>query len=302
MNTIKHLLILLLLPMACLGIEQRGHVLINEEDTTRLYADEQSKKDPYEIAKKNFEKDPDNVENIVWFGRRTAYLGQYEEAIKIYTDGIKKFPKEPQFYRHRGHRYISLRKFDEAIRDLEKAGELIQGTENEIEQDGMPNAQNIPVSTLHGNIWYHLGLAYYLKHDYENAFLAYLKCRESGSLDDNIVSSTHWLYMIQRRLGDEELSMKMLEPIHENANIIENVNYYDLCRFYKGLIPMDSLLTSGEASPSSEATKYGLANWYFCNGDKDRAQALLAEMVSGKPSSSFGYLAAESDLKKYFKQ
>ena len=62
-------------------------------------------------------------------------------------------------YRHRGHRYVSIREFDRAIADLEYAATLIEGTEDEIEPDGMPNAMNIPVSSLHSNIWYHLGLA-----------------------------------------------------------------------------------------------------------------------------------------------
>ncbi len=62
-----------------------------------------------------------------------------------------------------------IREFDRAIQDFEKAATLIEGTEDKIEPDGLPNAQNIPVSTLHTNIWYHLGLAYYLQHDLENA-------------------------------------------------------------------------------------------------------------------------------------
>jgi len=254
----------------------------------------------YEKAKENFDKDPTNADNIIWYGRRTAYLGRYEDAIKIYSEGIKQLPEEPRLYRHRGHRYISLRKFDEAINDLELAGQLIEGTENEIEPDGMPNAMNIPVSTLHGNIWYHLGLAYYLKHDYENAYEAYIKCRESGSKPDNIVSSTHWLYMIQRRLGNEALAEQMLAPIEAGAAIIENTDYYNLCKFYKGLIPMDSLIITGEDSPSSDALKYGLANWYFYNNEKDNSRIAFEAIVDGKSWSSFGYIAAESDLIKYY--
>ena len=253
----------------------------------------------YEVAKNEFEKDTSNIENIIWYGRRTAYLGNYDAAIEIYSSGVYQYPNEPRLYRHRGHRYISLRKFDEAIEDLTNAGRLIEGTENEIEADGMPNAMNIPVSTLHGNIWYHLGLAYYLKHDYEKAFEAYIKCRESGNLPDNIVSSTHWLYMIQKRLGNNALAEQMLEPIEEGASIIENTDYYELCKFYKGLIPIDSLNISEEDSPSSDALKYGVANWYFYNGDKGTARIGFEEIVDGKSWNSFGYIAAESDLIEY---
>ncbi len=256
----------------------------------------------YEEAKQEYEANPDDVDKIIWYGRRTAYLGRYQEAIDIYTGGIKKYPDEPRLYRHRGHRYISLRQYDKAVEDLTKASELIAGTVNEIEPDGIPNARNIPVSTLHGNIWYHLGLAYYLQHNYPRAFDAYWQCRESGDLDDNIVSSTHWLYMIQRRLGDEEKAGQMLEPVHNNMEIIENFDYYNLCRFYKGLIPLDSLQPGTEDNPGSDALKYGIANWYLYNGDTTRARAALADILTGKSWSSFGYIAAESDMLQYFSQ
>lgn len=254
----------------------------------------------YEKAKKNHEVRPDDVNAIIWHGRRTAYLGRYDDAIAIYTKGINQFPDEPKLYRHRGHRYISIRKFDKAISDFEKAAELIQGRKNEIEPDGMPNAQNIPVSTLHGNIWYHLGLAYYLKHDYKKAYDAYLKCRASGELPDNIVSSTHWLYMIQRRLGNTELATKILEPITSEMNVIENQSYHDLCKLYKGITPIGSLLQTDTGSPSNDAIRYGLANWYFYNNEKEKAKEIMQDLVESSSWSSFGYIAAESDLLKYF--
>ena len=255
----------------------------------------------YESAKKDYKQDANNPDNLIWHGRRTAYLGKYEDAIKIYSEGIKKFPSDARFYRHRGHRFISIREFDKAIVDLEKASELIAGTKNEIEPDGMPNAQNIPVSTLHGNIWYHLGLAYYLKHDYQKAFDAYTKCRESGELPDTIVSSTHWLYMIQRRLDNKELADKMLDPISAKMNVIENQSYHELCKLYKELIPVDSLIQTGTGSPSNDAVSYGLANWYFYNGDKEKAKKAMETLIESKAFTSFGYIAAESDLMYYFR-
>ncbi|MFC3417523.1 tetratricopeptide repeat protein [Algoriphagus hitonicola] len=254
----------------------------------------------YEEAKSTYEANPEDLEGLIWFGRRSAYIGKYDEAIDIYSKGIEKFPNEPKLYRHRGHRYISLREYDKAIADLEKAAELIQGTENEIEPDGMPNAMNIPVSSLHGNIYYHLGLAYYLIHDYEKAYDTYLNCRESGSHYDNIVSSTHWLYMIQQRLGNPEKADSLLAAIHADSTVIENQSYADLCELYKGWIPVDSLMEEGPGSPSNDAVRYGIANWYLYHGDTLKATQMMKELVDEKAFTSFGYLAAESDLIYYF--
>jgi hypothetical protein len=162
----------------------------------------------------------------------------------------------------------------------------------------MPNAMNIPVSTLHGNIWYHLGLAYYLKHDYGKAYEAYLKCRETGANPDNLVSSTHWLYMIQRRLGNKELADSLLTPIHKDLEVIENTNYYDLCKYYKRLITEDALTQAEGSSAASDAISYGLANWLLYEGKQEKGLEMLMDIIKGQSWTSFGYIAAESDLMK----
>ena len=254
----------------------------------------------YQEAKLAHEANPDDIDALIWYGRRTAYLGRYQQALEIYTEGIKKYPNEARLYRHRGHRYISIREYDKAIADFEKAATLIQGTEDQIEPDGMPNAQNIPLSSLHSNIWYHLGLAYYLTHQEDKAYAAFVRCRESGSNYDNIVSSTHWLYMIQRRLGNPSRADSLLAPIQAEGVVIENQSYARLCGLYKGFIPAETLAATGPGNPSNDAERYGLANWYLYQGDTVRARQLMESLVEEAAFSSFGYLAAESDLIHYF--
>ncbi|WP_106792800.1 hypothetical protein [Aquimarina sp. Aq78] len=309
MHTHKLILISSLILVLCFSCKkQKTTDVIKEEEKSSV--ERVDKKDAitslsqkmsnqYEKAKQDFLADSDNIDNIIWYGRRTAYLGKYKEAIEIYSNGIKKHPNEARLYRHRGHRYVSIREFDKAIHDLEFATTLIEGKENNIEPDGLPNAMNIPVSSLHGNIWYHLGLAYYLKNDMKKAHQAYLNCRNLRSNDDNTVSSTNWLYMIQRRMGNEDLARELLDSITNNMTIIENTSYYNLCRFYKGKITIDSLQI-GKDAPQDDATRYGIANWFFYNGNKEKARVILQEILEGKSRSSFGYIAAESDFSRYF--
>ena len=71
-------------------------------------------------AEKKYKADSINDEQIIWYGRRLAYLGNYKEAIAIYTKGITLHPDNPRFYRHRAHRYITLRCFDNAIAILKR--------------------------------------------------------------------------------------------------------------------------------------------------------------------------------------
>jgi len=268
-----------------------------------LYSEEPSEAalEKYAEAKANTEKEPDNPDALIWHGRRTAYLGRYREAIEIYTDGIKKFPEDARIYRHRGHRYISIREFDKAIKDFEHAATLIAGKEDSIEPDGMPNPQNIPVSSLHTNIWYHLGLAYYLKNDLENALRVYREGIKASQNDDMLVATTHWLYMTLRLLGREEEAKEALQPIHAQMNIIENMAYHRLCLFYKGLLPLEKLTDPEFSATVNDAVAYGFGNWYFTNNDKEKAKEIFQKLLQRKSWASFGYIAAESDLARKFR-
>ncbi len=252
--------------------------------------------DQLAAAKKNYEENPNDADTIIWYGRRTAYTGDFRGAIEIFSEGIGKFPQDDRMYRHRGHRYVSIREFDRAIADLEQAAMLIEGEENETEPDGQPNEQNIPVSSRHGNIWYHLGLAYYLKQDWENAFRAYQNGFNAGRNDDNRVSTTHWLYMIRRRLGDEEGAAKVLDVITTDMNVIENFSYHKLCLFYKGEMTIAELIGDGEDTPSGASAAYGLANWYYYSGQKETATEQLEALVTSSSWAAFGFIAAEADL------
>jgi tetratricopeptide (TPR) repeat protein len=247
-------------------------------------------------ARADYEDDPSHAENIIWFGRRTAYTGDYRRAIEIYSEGIRKHPGDARFYRHRGHRYISIREFDRAIADLEHAAKLIDGTENETEPDGLPNALNIPVSSLHGNIWYHLGLAYYLKHDWDNAFRAYQSGFEAARNDDNRVSTSHWRYMILRRAGRDAEAADVLEDISPDMNVIENHVYHRLCLFYKGEIEMSEITGDDSDNPTNSAAAYGVANWFYYNGDVEEANARLKRHLESRSWSAFGFIAAEADI------
>jgi tetratricopeptide (TPR) repeat protein len=253
------------------------------------------------VARTNFDANQ-SEENYIWLGRRTAYLTRYNEAIDIFSEGIDKFPNSYRLYRHRGHRYISQRKFDAAIADLTKASELMQGAPIEIEPDGQPNQLNQPLSSTQFNVWYHLGLAHYLKGEFDRAEKAYLEGMNVSSNDDLITATVDWLYMTYRREGKKEEAKKLLEKITDNMTIIENDSYFKRLNLYKGKLPVDSVLfvsASNEDAELALATQgYGVGNWYLCNGDTSQALGIFERVVNGKHFSAFGFIAAEADLAK----
>ncbi len=253
------------------------------------------------VARKNFDANQ-SEENYIWLGRRTAYLTRYNEAIDIFSEGIDKFPDSYRLYRHRGHRYISQRKFDAAIADLIKASELMQGTSIEIEPDGQPNRLNQPLSSTQFNVWYHLGLAHYLKGEFDLAEKAYLECLNVSNNDDLITATVDWLYMTYRREGKKEEAKKLLGKITDHMTIIENDSYFKRLNLYKGTLPVDSVLSVSASNDDVElalATQgYGVGNWYLCNGDTSQALGIFERVVNGKHFSAFGFIAAEADLAK----
>jgi len=252
-------------------------------------------------ARRRLEAKPNDPGARIWLGRRLAYLGRFSEAIEVYSEGIMKFPWDARFYRHRGHRYITLRKFDLAIDDFEKAAKLIKGKPDEIEPDGQPNVRNIPTGTLHFNIWYHLGLSYYLTGQNQRALNSYRDCLKVSKNPDSLVATSHWLYMTLRRMNRARAAPQVLEPIREGMEIIENDGYYRLLLMYKGTVSPENLLAETlkqAGSAGSNSILYGIGNWYLYNGRRDEALKIFRQMVSGDHWKSFGYIAAEADLKR----
>jgi len=252
-------------------------------------------------ARAVFEKDSRSSDGVIWLGRRTAYLGRYKDAIRIYTKGIEQFPSDARLYRHRGHRFITLRCLDAAIADFEKASKLIRGRPDEIEPDGLPNARNIPTSTLQSNIWYHLGLAHYLKGDFQRALNAYREAEKVSTNADMLVATAHWLYMTLRRLGREEEASRTLATIKDDPDLIENADYYKMIGVYKGKVKAADIWNeiSGDTGSLSNATLgYGLGNWFLYNGQRAEAEKVFRQVTAGNQWASFGYIAAESEVKR----
>lgn len=253
----------------------------------------------YVTAKADYDSNPNDPDHVIWFGRRAAYLWRYREAIDIFSRGIEANPNDPRLYRHRGHRYISIREFDKAIEDLKKAADLTAGSADESEPDGQPNARNIPTSTLKSNIWYHLGLGYYLKGDFPRALDAYRECMKYSTNDDMRCATADWLYMTLRRLGRKDEAENVLADIAQEMNIIENFSYHRRLLMYKGILPVDSLLNPAGLTDLDLATQgYGVANWFYYNGQQDRARELFGQIVQGSYWAAFGYIAAEVELAK----
>jgi tetratricopeptide (TPR) repeat protein len=251
-------------------------------------------------ARAAFEAAPGDADAAIWLGRRTAYLGRYREAIEIFSQGSAQHPADARFLRHRGHRYLTVRELDRAIADLERATELIAGQPDAVEPDGLPNAQGIPLSSLHSNIRYHLGLAWYLKGDFARAAAQFERDVALAANDDTRVAASYWLYLSLRRQGKAAEAAKVLAPLRPDLELIENHGYLRLLMLFKGELSAEQARADGGSGLDAgvlDATQgYGIAIWHLLEGRGAEARKILERILEMPRWDAFGYLAAEAEL------
>lgn len=250
-------------------------------------------------AFEQFTKNAGNADSTIWLGRRTAYLGNYKDAIRIFSEGLSRYPTDARFFRHRGHRYITIRCFDEAVKDLDRAASLIKGKPDQIEPDGLPNVRNVPTSTLQTNIYYHLGLAHYLKGEFGAADSAFTQAYDISKNADMQVAAANWVYISKMRAGKSVEAGQFIAKIAEGLDVIENGDYYALIKLYQGALKPEEIVSKlGSSSLSNATLGYGLGNWYLYNGHREQAIKLFRQIIAGDQWASFGYIAAEAELKR----
>jgi tetratricopeptide (TPR) repeat protein len=251
----------------------------------------------------NWQANPEDEMATIWLGRRLGYLGRYNDAITVFTKGLESHPESYKLLRHRGHRYISIRKLDEAIADLDEAARIIgrDRVADEIEPDGAPNEQNTPRSTTNSNIYYHLALAHFLKGEFPRALRAHRRGLEfSENNDDQRVSTGYWFYRTLRAMGrDEEAEHFLMNgAVRQTMDVIENHAYVRLLMTYHGgfafVEPPENLI---ENTVYQATFQFGIADEMLANGDVEGAIEMFERIVAMSDAwSAFGYISAEARL------
>ena len=265
----------------------------------RTYPDPENKQQvKFQEAYAAWEQDPEDRDKILWLGRQYAYVGKYRDAIHIYTEALKLFPDDPEFYRHRAHRYLSLRMFDFSIKDSEKAVDLILKKPDYMEPSGLAGAEETTEYTMYTNTYYHLGLAYMLKGDLLNARRTFYNLLDAAVNDDHTIMASYWLYIILKRLNYEEEASKLLEHVKPDMKCPVSKPYYECLKMYKGEIEPEKLLAQGEGQLSIVTSGFGVANEYLYRGDYTKYVEILTKILATNAWSGFGYISAEADLKR----
>ncbi|MBT8486775.1 MAG: hypothetical protein HKO59_15690 [Phycisphaerales bacterium] len=243
---------------------------------------------------------PSDEDALIWWGRRTAYLGHYREAVRIFTAGLRQHPGSVRLLRHRGHRWITLRRFAEAEADLAAAAAAGRDQPDAVEPDGLPNRRGIPTSTTKSNVFYHLGLARYLQGDFDGAADAYARGQAFATNPDMACAMSYWQFLALWRAGRDAEAAAVLVPFHAGVEVIENTTYRDLLLLFKGVVDPAGLTPDADNPVGvaiDDATgAYGRAMWHWREGREDQAFTLLARIVEGPAWPAFGFIAAEVEL------
>ncbi|NNF14144.1 MAG: tetratricopeptide repeat protein [Gemmatimonadetes bacterium] len=263
-----------------------GEPLFQQDDTTGAIAD----------ADAALAESPDDVERLIASGRVRRNFWHYRQAMELYSRAIDLAPSDWRPYRFRGHRYISVREFDAAIVDLERAREL---------------------APMNWDVAYHLGLAYFLAGRFGDAHAEYRRCLDlaedpaargasadgfrscSENADDpeSFVAMTEWAVRAAARADDDADVQRLLETVATGLDVSENVAYYHDLLYYKGEMTAEDLLDPGPDAPyRMETVGFGVANWMLAQGDTARARAILEGLVEDPWWPGFGRIAAEVEL------
>lgn len=266
------------------------------------------------------------VDRYTMAGKVASQLGHHEDAIRILTEGLTEHADEPRLLRHRGHRLITLRRFEDARADLARAAQLTESWSDEHEFYGPQQKddiyrvilgrtenleyQRVPVTpetteatkhlykaTLLSSIHYHLALANYLLGDFEEAIRSHNDTIESAADDEMKVAASDWRYMALRRLGRHDEAQASLGNLELTGGAFEESSYYKRWRMYKGELQPTDLINPEDPDKVAIATQgYGVGNWHLYNGDKDETVRIFRLVTASGSKDAFGFIASEVEL------
>jgi tetratricopeptide (TPR) repeat protein len=237
--------------------------------------------------------DPRNVDLILAAARARDVALQFHSAIEVYTRGLAVAPDDVRLLRFRGHRYISIRRFDLAAADLRKA---------------------VAIAPSSFDSTYHLGLAHYLLGEFDEAARVYRSCLEATvdraplpqgwrsctttrATDNDRVAVIDWLYRALRRAGRHDEARALLPEFKADLKVGENEAYYTALRFYGGALGEDAAMTPVTKNENRLVTVgYGVATFHLANGNTSQACPLLRRIADEPNWNAFGVIAAEVDL------
>ena len=254
------------------------------------------------------------VDNATWYGRVLFYQGYTRESAEVYRKALKQFPNSAKLLRHLAHRQFSLRQFDESIETGLRAAKLYEGVPLEREKLGPDYFTSTP-DIVQYYLYYHLGQAYFAKHDFDNAAKWFSRSSQSAAFGFDVearTANTYWEYLSLARGGRATEAQEVLDAyeltlfqVHPEGG---SDNYFDGIQLFKGhrdpgsfFVNKDSGRPFADADGMAASTAYSLANYFMLMGEREEAKKWLRRSINVDSWSYFARIQAEADWVAFFR-
>jgi len=229
-------------------------------------------------AQMKLDADPKNVELMIALGDAHAGVWDHKAAIAVYDRAFALAPAKPLLHQQRGHRYLSIREFAKARRDLEKAVEL---------------------DAKLAGAWYYLGLLRYLDGDFKGAADAYARNVALAERFEAAVGGVDWQYMSLKRAKQDEQAAALLLRVTPDLKIEGNARiYFGRLLLYKGLRTEAELLAGTLDDIQLTTLSYGIGNWHLWEGRAAEARSHFEKAASTSAWPALAFIAAEVELRR----
>ncbi|MDR1961693.1 MAG: tetratricopeptide repeat protein, partial [Gracilibacteraceae bacterium] len=171
---------------------------------------------------------PDDPRLWLEKGLELAELFCHCEAVDAFSQGLYWDGAHAGLHLARGRRYISLKRFPEALADLAAAARL--------QPESFDN-------------WYYQGVAHALNGDYPKAAASMEQCLAVVLRGDEslLPPAAVWLWLLNMRLGRREAAAAALAYVTEDTKELAAApSYKKIALLYKGIIPPDNFIDESQ--------------------------------------------------------
>lgn len=233
---------------------------------------------PIARAESALAANPRDINLIIALGVAQSGARQYREAIETFSRGLAITRENPLLFRWRGHRYISVREFTPAERDL---------------------ADGARLDSTSYDIWYHVGVVRFARGDFGGAAEAFARCQARAPNANELAGSTDWLWMALARAGRMDEARAALARLSDTVRTAPGQAYARRLQLYRGQIAPDAVLTPADTADIQVATlSYGVGNWLLVRGDTAAARRWFERAIASGGWPAFGFILAEAELRR----
>jgi len=238
-------------------------------------------------------------DDFVEIGKQLAATSRYQAAIENYTEGLALYPNSYKLLRNRGHRFITVRLLNRAYTDLSQAEVLLRNETNDVMETGLDGK---PTATVRHQVWYHLGVYYFLMEKYKPAADCFQKALETAGDPKNVVGASDWLFTSYVRFGRIKQAVELLETISPDLETDHENPYFRRFMIYKEVTKPEDVkevtMNPDSMNIQQVTVLYGVANFYTIRGKDKEAEELYNKILKTSAWPSFAYIITEKQMNR----